>query len=343
MIFFPGYLTDSNEFCSVCILKNIINDIHQNIYKKCDSFSQLAQASAVPLARQIKNISRNFIQRQQEDPHEFLIALFNHLMQCISCDDVSSHSIYLSNQLHLLVGANIQSSITCSSCLNKHCTENYESVLSISITQCSNLKEALKQFCAKEILTNDNSVYCSICNAVAPATKTLQLIGVSPVIFIHLKRFVYDQKAKITRKVKKPFSYPELFDIGPFMEKNTLQINQNGDEMNHFIYQLYAVVVHLGENANRGHIFSYIRTSDDTWHKADDELVTSTTLDCVLQENNSYILCYSRLSKEKINYLEEEEHASSTQSSPCLLTSTPKDAGRTSYKILNDYSSVRID
>ena len=65
-------------------------------------------------------------------------------------------------------------------------------------------------------------------------------------------------------------------------------------EEKHTRYQLYAVLVHSGEPTENGHIFSYVRCPDKLWYKADDELMTRVRSDAVLNDRNSYILCYSK-------------------------------------------------
>jgi uncharacterized UBP type Zn finger protein len=104
---------------------------------QCDLFSGLAQASAVSLARQITELSSNFIPGRQEDPHEFLVVLFDYLMQCLASVNSPSFAKYLSNPIHFIFGINIQSTIKCTMCLNKTSKENYESIWSIPIVSYS--------------------------------------------------------------------------------------------------------------------------------------------------------------------------------------------------------------
>jgi len=106
------------------------------------------------------------------------------------------------------------------------------------------------------------------------------------------------------------------------MHKNVFQLNQQNHKFNHLIYELYAVLVHLGETVDNGHLFSYIRSPDDLWYKTNDELITRVNLDSVLADNNSYVLCYGKISEEKINLPESEVNTSRTQSARFLFSST---------------------
>jgi ubiquitin C-terminal hydrolase len=316
-------------------------NIHPSIQNKCNSFCELSEASAVPLARRITDLSSNFVPDQQEDPSEFFVVLFDHLMQCVSSNHLPSFSTYLSSPMHLIFGINIKSSIRCSICLNKTVKETFESVWSIPIVSHSNLENALKAFCSNEILTGDDSFECSICERKTSALKLLQLSNLSRIIIIHIKRFAYDQRERKTRKLKHSISYPEFLDMMPYIDKNMSQSNQKNLESNEFVYQLYSVLVHLGETTNNGHIFSYVRSPDDLWYKTNDELVTPVNLETVLSDKNSYILCYSKLSEEKINLGGREMNESCTEPSPVFFSSTPKHPNVTTTRTFDDYSPVR--
>lgn len=54
--YFIGELAADEKFCSVCLLRSIIMDIHPRTKNKCDLFPELAQASAVRFARQITEL-----------------------------------------------------------------------------------------------------------------------------------------------------------------------------------------------------------------------------------------------------------------------------------------------
>lgn len=99
--------------------------------------------------------------------------------------------------------------------------------------------------------------------------------------------------------------------------------------------------MHLGENANNGHIFTYIRSPDNLWYKANDELVTPVNLNSVLNDNNSYILCYARLSEEKQNLWEPENNIFYTQSARFMFSSTPKRLNGPTNTDIDTYSPVR--
>ncbi|CAF2058737.1 unnamed protein product, partial [Rotaria magnacalcarata] len=76
-------LMENNEFCSCCVLHSII------------------ETSAISMARHITKLSSSFIPGHQEDPSEFLVVLFDHLIQCLSSTR-SSDAANLSSAIHII-------------------------------------------------------------------------------------------------------------------------------------------------------------------------------------------------------------------------------------------------
>lgn len=142
-------------------------------------------------------------------------------MTCLSSVALPSYSTYLSNPLHFIFGLNMNSEIECTKGRYKTNKENFELIWSIPIVSYSNLEEVITAFCSAQPLDDENAIDCSKCETYVPALQHLQLINISPVIFIHLKRFIYDIRAKLTRKLKHSISYPELLDLSPYLCKKT--------------------------------------------------------------------------------------------------------------------------
>lgn len=316
-------------------------DIHPNINNKHHLFSNLTPVSAISLAKRLPDISSTLIIGQQEDPTEFLVTLLDHMMQCLSSANVPSFNKYMSSSLHSIFGYNLKSSIKCTSCLNETVQENYESLLSISIARYSNLQGALAAFFSQTELDGNNSFQCLKCKKTTAALKSLRLVNISPVVFISLKRFLYDQNANIIRKLTHFVSFPEFLDLMPYFDAHVFQSNEHDRQLNKLVYQLYGVLIHLGDNAQNGHIFTYIRSSDNAWYTANDEKVSPTNLKHVLSDNNSYLLCYVKLPEEKINSFVTGENNSYTQSAQVLLSSTPIHSHGRTNKSIDVYSPVR--
>ncbi|CAF5175986.1 unnamed protein product, partial [Rotaria magnacalcarata] len=286
------------------------------------------------MARHITKLSSSFIPGHQEDPSEFLVVLFDHLIQCLSSTR-SSDAANLSSAIHIIFGIILESSIKCKQCLNENSKQSYESIWSISIISYLTLEQALDGFCSVEELAGDDKFYCSNCQAKVLGLKSTKLNHVSPVIFIQFKRFIYDKDVKVIRKIKQFISYPEVLDISPFLTSEIIQLNHEQYNSNDYIYKLNAVVVHIGETADSGHIFSYIRSPDNLWYKANDGLVQRIDLNAVLANNNSYILCYTKSSTAGQVLCETEFFKSYEESSRVLLFSTPMRRDDMTRKIID--------
>ncbi|CAF4298851.1 unnamed protein product, partial [Rotaria sordida] len=185
--------------------------------------------------------------------------------------------------------------------------------------------------------------FCSKCRTKVLALQSTKLIDASPVIFIRLKRFVYDKKVKVVRKIKQLISYPELLDLSSFITSEALQSNKENHKFNEFIYQLNAVVVHFGETVDSSHIFSYIRSLDHLWYKADDASITKTNLNNVLDDNDAYILCYSKLAKNEVILRQTEVYTACKESSRLLFSSTPIRPDDRAYTNIEDRTTTRAN
>jgi ubiquitin carboxyl-terminal hydrolase 36/42 len=336
-----GQLKADRKLCSICMLRSIITDVHPSIKNECNLFCALTQASAVPLAQYSTEISSSFIHGQQQDPSEFLVVLLDHMMNCLSSINSLLFSKYMSSPLHSIFGFNVKSSIKCTKCLHEFIQENYESLLPISINSHSNLEDALTAFFSQVELGNENSFDCSKCKQKTTALQSMKLADMSPVLFIQLKRFIYDQSARITRKIRRFVSYPEYLDLMPYVDKHVLQSNQGNHQLDKLIWQLYGVIIHLGDTANDGHVYSHIRSPDGAWYKADDETISPIDLKHVLADNDSYILCYTKLSDERINLSITEINSVSERPTRNVRFSTPIRPHEMIEKTFDNCSPVR--
>jgi hypothetical protein len=60
-------------------------------------------------------------------------------------------------------------------------------------------------------------------------------------------------------------------------------------------YNLYGVLVHLGNTSHSGHYYSYIKGPNNVWYKADDQRISTVQSRDALGQN-AYILFYNRIS-----------------------------------------------
>lgn len=90
-------------------------------------------------------------------------------------------------------------SLECPSCgFKKQSNVTYQDVpLNLAADKSSGifLTELLQNFCAEEILDSNNLWTCSKCSGKVAAKKSTQFDSLPSTLFLHMKRFTYDQVA----------------------------------------------------------------------------------------------------------------------------------------------------
>lgn len=99
--------------------------------------------------------------------------------------------------------------------------------------------------CSQELLHGDNKYQCVGCNAYQEAEKRVHIKTAPPVLIVHLNRLSYmadlGQAGKVRHRVEfgERLNPPNLID---------------GDGAPDVVYELFAVVVHVGSTSEHGAI-----------------------------------------------------------------------------------------
>lgn len=322
-LYFIGDLAADKRFCSVCALRTIICNIYHGMKGKSCALYDRPFTTAQPIADKIQELSPSFTIGHQEDPSEFLIFLMDHLAICLTSAEPFKNTESMVTPIHRIFGFEIKSTLRCEICFNTSSTIESTNVLIIPIDSQTTITQGLRTYFSDERLDSANLYSCTICQKQVPSIKTLKLIKAPPVIFILLKRFEYNVMLNISRKVHRFITYPEILDLKSYFDENVLNSNKENDTINNYLYKLNGIVVHRGESASVGHIFSYIRSPDSTWYKADDEHISSVKLDTVLGDKDAYILCYVKITNTGIIPIDKEVVISPLRSSSRVISSTP--------------------
>ncbi|KAM0278027.1 hypothetical protein ACHAQH_005396 [Verticillium albo-atrum] len=136
--------------------------------------------------------------------------------------------------------------------------------LSIDLEEHSSVTSCLRKFSAEEMLCERNKFHCDHCGGLQEAEKRMKIKRLPKVLALHLKRFKYTEDYSRLQKLFHRVVYP--YHLRMF---NTTDDAEDPDRM----YELYAVVVHIGGNAYHGHYVSVIKTQDRGWLLFDDEMV----------------------------------------------------------------------
>ncbi|KAM0254798.1 hypothetical protein ACHAQJ_006397 [Trichoderma viride] len=177
--------------------------------------------------------------------------------------------------------------------------------LSIDLEQHSSVTSCLRKFSAEEMLCERNKFHCDHCGGLQEAEKRMKVKRLPKVLTLHLKRFKYTEDYSRLQKLFHRVVYP--YHLRMF---NTTEDAEDPDRM----YELYAVVVHIGGNAYHGHYVSIIKTKDRGWVLFDDEMVEPVDKHFVRNffgdkpgMATAYVLFYQETTFEKVREEQERE------------------------------------
>ena len=121
-----------------------------------------------------------------------------------------------------------------------------------------NLYDCFDYYEKEELMQGDNQMWCKYCRQNTPS-KYCTLIYSSPEYFILIlnrgKGNIYNVK----------LNFQEIIDISKYVQ---IKRQQN------LVYQLYAIVTHLGPSSMSGHFIAFCKSPiDSMWYKYNDSLV----------------------------------------------------------------------
>lgn len=177
--------------------------------------------------------------------------------------------------------------------------------LSIDLEEHSSVTSCLRKFSAEEMLCERNKFHCDHCGGLQEAEKRMKIKRLPKVLALHLKRFKYSEDYSRLNKLFHRVVYP--YHLRMF---NTTDDAEDPDRL----YELYAVVVHIGGNAYHGHYVAVIKTPDRGWLLFDDEMVEPVDKHFVRNFFGdrpgmacAYVLFYQETTIEKVREEQEAE------------------------------------
>lgn len=177
--------------------------------------------------------------------------------------------------------------------------------LSIDLEEHSSVTSCLRKFSDEEMLCERNKFHCDQCGGLQEAEKRMKIKKLPKVLALHLKRFKYTEDFTRLQKLFHRVVYP--YHLRMF---NTTDDAEDPDRL----YELYAVVVHIGGNAYHGHYVAVIKTPDRGWLLFDDEMVEPVDKHFVRNFFGdkpgmacAYVLFYQETTHEKVMAEQEAE------------------------------------
>lgn len=166
--------------------------------------------------------------------------------------------------VHELFEGTLTSETRCLTCENTSQRDEAFLDLSVDLEQHSSVTSCLRKFSEEEMLCERNKFHCDNCGGLQEAEKRMKIKRLPRILALHLKRFKYTEDLQRLQKLFHRVVYP--YHLRLF---NTTDDAEDPDRL----YELYAVVVHIGGGPYHGHYVSIIKTQDRGWLLFDDEMV----------------------------------------------------------------------
>lgn len=166
--------------------------------------------------------------------------------------------------VHELFEGTLTSETRCLTCENTSQRDEAFLDLSVDLEQHSSVTSCLRKFSQEEMLCERNKFHCDNCGGLQEAEKRMKIKRLPKILALHLKRFKYTEDLQRLQKLFHRVVYPYYLRLF-----NTTDDAEDPDRL----YELYAVVVHIGGGPYHGHYVSIIKTQEHGWLLFDDEMV----------------------------------------------------------------------
>ena len=142
-----------------------------------------------------------------------------------------------------------------------------------------NLYECFEYYGNMELMTGDNQMYCNICKCLCDSLYGTSLYSAPNYLIINLNRgkgAVYECDVIFPEQLN-------LFNFVSFKNGNT-------------VFELYAVICHIGPSSMSGHFVAYCKhKKDKNWYLYNDAMVTLCENNNAYKKGMPYILFYKVL------------------------------------------------
>lgn len=269
-----------------------------------------------------------------QDAHEFLNLLLNEVVSNVEAaasqlpppeslpqsesaesfdqmtSSAGSKSPNTTRWVHELFEGTLTSETQCLTCEKVSQRDEVFLDLSVDLEQHSSVTSCLRKFSEEEMLCERNKFHCDNCGGLQEAEKRMKIKRLPRVLALHLKRFKYTEDLQRLQKLFHRVVYP--YHLRLF---NTTDDAEDPDRL----YELYAVVVHIGGGPYHGHYVAIVKTEDRGWLLFDDELVEPVDKNYVRNFfgdkpglASAYVLFYQETTLEAIQKEQEQEDLASS-------------------------------
>mmetsp|Transcript_26252 Transcript_26252/g.67522 ORF Transcript_26252/g.67522 Transcript_26252/m.67522 type:complete len:353 (+) Transcript_26252:415-1473(+) len=262
----PAEARENEDNLLVCL-----NDLFTQIGLQKKKTGVIAPKRFIQRLKKDNELFRGYM---HQDAHEFLNFLLNEMVETLERDEKdrtqrlgTPAQLPIRTWVHDIFHGKLVNETRCMMCETVTSREEDFLDLSLDIEQNSSLTSCFRNFSSTETLGQDDKFFCDKCCCLQEAQKCMKIKQLPNVLLLHLKRFKYIEQLGRYKKL----SYRVVFP----MELKLFNTTDNCDEAD-TVYNLSAVVVHVGSGPNHGHYVSLVK-SFSNWLFFDDENVEPVT------------------------------------------------------------------
>ena len=283
-------------------LRDLYRVIEEGVRHKGEDGELVGVLAPVRLIATLREKNELYRGTMHQDAHEFLNYLLNAIIEDIA---MLSGAVSSKSQIHDLFEGVLVSETKCLTCENVTRRDEEFLDLSIDIEAHSSVTACLRQFSTSEMLCEKNKFHCDICCGLQEAERRMKIKRPPQLLALHLKRFKYAESMQRLYKLLHRVVYPP--------ELRLFNTTDDADALDR-LYELYAIVVHIGGGAYHGHYVAIVKddatdpakaASKGSWLLIDDDNVERVNNDYVYRFfgdgrglANAYVLFY-RMREER--------------------------------------------
>lgn len=241
--------------------------------------------------------------------------------------------------VHELFEGTLTSETKCLTCENVSQRDEAFLDLSVDLDEHSSVTACLRKFSEEEMLCERNKFHCDRCGGLQEAEKRMKIKRLPKILALHLKRFKYTEDLQRLQKLFHRVVYP--YHLRLF---NTTDDAEDPDRL----YELYAVVVHIGGGPYHGHYVSIVKTEDRGWLLFDDENVEPVDKSYVQNFFGdrpglacAYVLFYQETTLEDVKREQDAESLAAASQAVVQLPKEPVGLGLKTNGFMNGIQHVR--
>lgn len=241
--------------------------------------------------------------------------------------------------VHELFEGTLTSETKCLTCENVSQRDEAFLDLSVDLDEHSSVTACLRKFSEEEMLCERNKFHCDRCGGLQEAEKRMKIKRLPKILALHLKRFKYTEDLQRLQKLFHRVVYP--YHLRLF---NTTDDAEDPDRL----YELYAVVVHIGGGPYHGHYISIVKTEERGWLLFDDELVEPVDKSYVQNFFGdrpglacAYVLFYQETTLEAVKREQDAESLAASAKAIAEVSKEPVGLGLKTNGFMNGIQHVK--